>query len=186
MSRRPRPRCWTLTLASALALVTLAGCGSSSGSGATPATATPSTGSVGATSTTASATGPTEGTFPPDTATVTSSKTALGTILVDGTGHTLYAYQGDTAAIPTCLGDCAKAWPPLTGAFLGVATAVPVQPHEFKLVTIPGSATKQVVVAGHPLYRFAGDSLAGETKGQGLDQKWYVVGVDGQPITRTG
>ena len=116
---------------------------------------------------------------------MTSSSSPLGPILVDGTGHTLYSYAADAAGgVPTCVGDCAKAWPPVTGTYLGVASTVPVQPHEFKLVTIPGTLTKQLVVNGHPLYRFSGDGLAGEIKGQGLDHQWYVVGLDGQPITK--
>ena len=180
MSLSRRSLLWALL--AAVAVVGTSACSSSAGHGRAASSASTTT-STTASTTTTGGTGPTDATFPPNTATVTSSKTALGTILVDGTGHTLYAYQGDTGGVPTCVGDCAKAWPPLTGAFLGVANAVPVQPHEFKLVLIPGSTTKQVVVNGHPLYRFTGDSLAGETKGQGLDQKWYVVSADGQLIT---
>ena len=59
-----------------------------------------------------------------------------------------------------------------------------MMPHEFKLVLIPGTATKQLAVNGHPLYRFSGDGLAGEVKGQGLDHQWFVVGLDGHPITK--
>ena len=126
-----------------------------------------------------------EGTFPPGTATITTSSSDLGTILVDGTGHTLYLFVADSPGVPTCTGDCAKAWPPVTGNFLALSNSVPRQAGEFKLVAIPGAApSKQVAVDGHPLYRFAGDGLAGEMKGQGLDGKWYVVGADGQPITK--
>jgi predicted lipoprotein with Yx(FWY)xxD motif len=175
----------TLVLASALA-----GCGSGSSHAASATTAPPTsagaTDATGSTTTTAAPTsGPTDATFPPGTATVTSSSSPLGPILVDGTGHTLYAYVPDGAGgVPTCVGDCAKAWPPVTGTYLGVSNTVPVQPHEFKLVLIPGTVTKQLVVNGHPLYRFSGDGLAGEIKGQGLDHQWYVVGIDGQPITK--
>ncbi len=184
---RPRTRAGAIVVAGLVGAATLTGCGSSSSHSVAPTTPAPATatGATGSTSTTRSTAGPTDATFPPDTATVTSSSSPLGPILVDGTGHTLYAYAGDAAGgVPTCLNACAKAWPPVTGAYLGVASAVPVQPHEFKLVLIPGSVTKQVVVNGHPLYRFSGDGLAGEIKGQGLDHQWYVVGLDGQPITK--
>ena len=184
---RTRARASTAVVVGLVGMAALGGCASSSGHGSATATSAPSTGSsaTGSTSTTRSTGGPTDATFPPDTATVTSSSSPLGPILVDGTGHTLYAYAGDAAGgVPTCLNACAEAWPPVTGAYLGVANAVPVQPHEFKLVLIPGSVTKQVVVNGHPLYRFSGDGLAGEIKGQGLDHQWYVVGLDGQPIAK--
>jgi predicted lipoprotein with Yx(FWY)xxD motif len=178
-----------LAAALSLALVGLAACGSSSsgasGGGSSSTAATPSGG--GTTSSTASTVpgGTVDGTFPPDTATITSSSSALGPILVDGTGHTLYAYLPDAAGgVPTCLAACAKVWPAVTGTFLGVGNAVPVQPHEFKLVPIPGATTRQVVVNGHPLYRFSGDGLAGDLKGQGIDHQWYVVGTDGQLITK--
>ena len=42
--------------------------------------------------------------------------------------------------------------------------------------------TKQVIYGDCPLYYFAKDSAAGQTNGQGLDSKWYVVGADGEPI----
>ncbi len=192
VSRRPLAARSLVAAAVAVVLTAaLAACGSSSGHGFAPAASAPTTvpgatSSTGATSTTApTGTGPTDATFPPNTATVTSSSSPLGPILVDGTGHTLYSYAADApGGVPTCVGDCAKAWPPVTGTYLGVASAVPVEPHEFKLVTIPGSLIKQLVVNGHPLYRFSGDGLAGEIKGQGLDHQWYVVGLDGQPITR--
>ena len=42
--------------------------------------------------------------------------------------------------------------------------------------------TKQVAFFGHPLYFFAGDKAAGDTTGQGVGGKWYVVGADGAMI----
>jgi hypothetical protein len=35
--------------------------------------------------------------------------------------------------------------------------------------------TTQVTYKGMPLYRFAGDAKAGDTKGQGLNRVWWVV-----------
>jgi hypothetical protein len=46
--------------------------------------------------------------------------------------------------------------------------------------------TKQVTYAGHPLYYFAGDSAAGQTKGQGINgfgALWWLVAPSGQEIT---
>ena len=36
--------------------------------------------------------------------------------------------------------------------------------------------------AGHPLYRFAGDTKAGDTNGQGILNKWYAAGPDGDKV----
>ena len=43
----------------------------------------------------------------------------------------------------------------------------------------------EITYAGHPLYTYAGDTRAGDVKGQGLDQfgaKWYVLAPSGRKI----
>ncbi len=52
----------------------------------------------------------------------------------------------------------------------------------FDQVELP-DGTFQIVFNGHPLYLFAGDAAAGETNGQGFNDVWFVVGVDGELIT---
>lgn len=50
--------------------------------------------------------------------------------------------------------------------------------------TVPGklgtttrtNGTKQVTYGGHPLYYFAGDTAADQTKGQGIGGVWFLVG----------
>jgi predicted lipoprotein with Yx(FWY)xxD motif len=45
--------------------------------------------------------------------------------------------------------------------------------------------TLEVTYNGHPLYRYAADTKAGEDAGQALDQfgaEWYVVGASGSKI----
>ena len=37
-------------------------------------------------------------------------------------------------------------------------------------------------MAGHPVYVYASDSAAGDTKGQGVGGFWFVVGGDGQLV----
>jgi len=187
-----RSRTTGLTVAALLgATILLGACGTTSRAKADGPATTATTSSAGTATTPYPATGTSgpggtvDATFPPNTATINRTTSALGAILVDGTGHTLYVHLADSAGgVPTCVADCAKVWPPVTGTFLGVATAVPLAPHEFKLVAIPGQPTKQAAVNGHPLYRFSGDRLAGELNGQGLDHQWYVVGADGQPIIK--
>jgi predicted lipoprotein with Yx(FWY)xxD motif len=103
----------------------------------------------------------------------------LGQILVDQDGMTLYILTDDTPGMSTCVDTCAQAWPPLEAAI--VTTGAGLVGQDFLLIARP-DGTQQISANGQPLYRFAGDSQAGETMGQGVGNKWYVVGTDGLPI----
>ena len=115
---------------------------------------------------------------PAGNAALATSSSDLGTILVDSQGRTLYMFGADTANKSHCSGACATNWPPATGkaqAGKGVDKA--------KLRVIAGN---QLSYAGHPLYRFAGDGSAGDTKGQGVNAfggAWHVVAPSGQAVT---
>ena len=114
--------------------------------------------------------------------TVKVKKTKYGKILVDGKGRTLYLFKKDTSKKSTCMGSCEQAWPPMTAS----------HPHTGKGVMKSLVSTssrdkgkKQVTYHGHPLYRFRGDSKAGQTNGEGLNQfggKWYVVDPHGKAV----
>ena len=111
--------------------------------------------------------------------TVQVATTSLGQILVDADGRTLYLYEHDTGTTSTCLDSCAQAWP---------AALVTGTPHAGSGVTATVSTTtrpdgtEQLVVGGHPLYRFSGDAAAGDTNGQGVGSVWYVVSPDGAKV----
>jgi predicted lipoprotein with Yx(FWY)xxD motif len=126
----------------------------------------------------------TSASLPSDTAAVTLMSTALGDVLADGrSGRTFYAFRSDGHDAPTCLGACARTWVPVTGIQIGIAAGLDYQPGEFKLVARPGGGPRQLSVNGHPVYRYRGDALAGQTRGQGAQGKWFALGSDGQPIT---
>jgi predicted lipoprotein with Yx(FWY)xxD motif len=103
---------------------------------------------------------------------------SLGTILVDSSGRTLYRYTPDGTGKTTCTGACATAWPPLTvpSGTTHVVGSGGVTASELGTITRPGG-TLQVTFEGIPLYRFAGDTAAGQTKGQGVAGIWFVVTV---------
>jgi predicted lipoprotein with Yx(FWY)xxD motif len=108
----------------------------------------------------------------------------LGQILVDSDGVTLYVLTADSAGVSTCVDACAQAWPPLIAT--SVTTGNGLDEADFTLIARP-DGTQQIAVNDQPLYRFAGDTAAGETSGQGLNDVWYVAGADGQPVrTPTG
>jgi predicted lipoprotein with Yx(FWY)xxD motif len=119
-------------------------------------------------------------------ATVATRKTALGTILVDSSGQTLYLFEKDKGSMSACDGACASAWPPLT------TTGKPKPAGGIdaaKLGTSKRSdGTSEVTYAGHPLYTYAGDNGPGATTGQHVDAfgaEWYVLSPQGSKIEKS-
>src|SRR2546430_10271364 len=61
-----------------------------------------------------SSTGASQTPTPASAATVAAASNAkLGTILVDGSGRTLYLFEADRGMSSTCYNACATYWPPL-------------------------------------------------------------------------
>jgi predicted lipoprotein with Yx(FWY)xxD motif len=112
--------------------------------------------------------------------TVQLRQTSVGMVLVDSRGHTLYLYAPDTSRKSTCAGQCAALWPPL----LAHGKLVPGQGLKSSLLgTVErGDGKLQVTYGGHPLYGFASDDKPGDTHGQGMGGKWYVLGADGSKV----
>jgi predicted lipoprotein with Yx(FWY)xxD motif len=112
-------------------------------------------------------------------------KAALGTILVDGRGHTLYLFEKDRNSVSTCTSACAKYWPPLTSH--GRPPAGKGVHQSLLRVTRSRNGAHQVTYAGHPLYTFVGDKRAGQTAGEGLDNfgaEWYALAPNGHKVER--
>jgi predicted lipoprotein with Yx(FWY)xxD motif len=113
---------------------------------------------------------------------ISAQSTSLGTILVDGRGRTVYVFANDKTNVSTCDGACAADWPPVQ------APSPPPSPPQGVTgalgTTTRSDGTRQLTVAGHPLYTFSGDSAAGQTKGQGITLNgglWTVVSPAGAP-----
>ena len=109
-------------------------------------------------------------------------ESSLGQIITDGAGKTLYMFQPDEAGTPTCYDDCATAWPPLLAddpASVTVGTGLDAS----KLTVVPRTdGGSQLKYGAWTLYYFANDAAAGDTNGQGLNDVWWVIGADGEPI----
>jgi len=151
-----------LVFAPALAALVVAGCGGG-GSGSTQQSKA-ATGSGSA-------------------ATVSLRKLNVGTALVDGQGRTLYLFEADKGPMSTCNGACASLWPPDTTS--GKPKAGPGVDAAKLGTTKRSDGTLEVTYNGHPLYRYAPDTKAGEDTGQGLNQfgaKWYVLAASGIKI----
>jgi predicted lipoprotein with Yx(FWY)xxD motif len=120
-------------------------------------------------------------------ATVSVRKTALGRIVVDGKGHTLYLFEKDKNRRSACYGLCATYWPPLLTHGKPLARAGAKQSLLGRTRRRNGS--EQVTYAGHPLYRFSGDSKPGQTNGQGLQDfggGWDAVSPAGKKVEAGG
>ena len=114
---------------------------------------------------------------------VALARTDLGRILVDGQGRTLYLFEADKGPKSSCSGSCAAARPPLT------TTGKPVAGDGVSAAklgtTRRADGTSEITYNGHPLYRFAGDTAAGQTSGQGVDgfgAEWYVLSRTGHAL----
>jgi predicted lipoprotein with Yx(FWY)xxD motif len=104
----------------------------------------------------------------------------MGAVIEDEGGWVLYRFDRDVAkpkSKTNCDGDCAKVWPPaLTND--GKPAIKGVDP---KLVGTVRRAdgSRQLTVAGWPLYRYLGDRKPGTWKGQNVGGTWFVIKPDG-------
>ena len=116
----------------------------------------------------------------------TRTISAVGTVLVNGQGKTLYVFKPDQAKKVTCTGSCAAVWPPVT---LG-SGAKPTASGGVKaslLASDPNPSGGSVVTYnGWPLYAYVADTAPGSARGQGVNLNggvWYVMSPSGQPVT---
>lgn len=110
-------------------------------------------------------------------------KGKLGKYLVDGQGRTLYLFEQDKGPMSTCSGACATSWPPAAAS--GHPKPGPGIDAARIGVVKRADGAEELAFAGHPLYRYAGDSAPGDANGQDLDQfggGWYVVSPAGKKI----
>ena len=115
----------------------------------------------------------------PAALTLGSATTDLGTFLTGKDGRTLYFFAADTTpGVSTCAGDCLTAWPPATVA-AGETVAAGVGVTGVVGLIPAADGTMQATYDGHPLYYWQGDTEAGQTNGQGINDVWWVADVSG-------
>jgi predicted lipoprotein with Yx(FWY)xxD motif len=101
----------------------------------------------------------------PRAARVAARSSKLGRIIVDSKGRTLYLFEKDKHGRSACYGACATYWPPLRTHGKPVARAGAKQ--RLLGTTRRRNGSRQVTYAGHPLYRYVGDTKPGQTTGEG-------------------
>lgn len=176
------------------AVAVIAGCGSSSNKSEPSGAASSASASAPAAETaTAHATASSHAAAPkshaaPPKATAGAVKVAsatvgaLGPVLVNAQGRTLYIFAPDNAKKVTCVSSCALVWPPvkLTPGEQPAATGAVKQSL---LGSDPDPEGGRVVTYnGWPLYTYVADSAPGSASGQALNLNgglWYVIAPSG-------
>jgi predicted lipoprotein with Yx(FWY)xxD motif len=119
-------------------------------------------------------------------ATVSLRKTTLGMVLVTANGRTLYLFGKDRNDRSACSASCAQFWPPLLSR--GKPTAGPgVKAALLGTTRRSSGSSLQVTYDKHPLYTYALDRRAGQTKGEGISAfgaTWHAVSAKGTAIVR--
>ena len=110
-----------------------------------------------------------------------STKTA--SVLVTATGRPVYMLTGDSTRKPLCTSSsCQAAWPPLTTG----ATRPSGKGVKGKLTIWHHHHMSQLMLNGHPLYKFASDSGGGTAAGEGIKSfggTWYLLTASGASYT---
>lgn len=111
----------------------------------------------------------------PDTIRV--ANTALGTVLTDSMGKTLYYFANDIpgSKASTCIGQCAVVWPVFSAGTVMVSS--PLDPADFSTIT-RADGSLQTTYYGWPLYYYQADMIPGDVKGENVLNVWYVMKPD--------
>jgi predicted lipoprotein with Yx(FWY)xxD motif len=147
----------------------LTACGG--GPATAPTTAAPAPTTAPATTTTA----------PAAAVDLKTASAAAGQIVVDREGKSVYFFTKDVkdSGKSACEGPCVALWPAVTTTS-DTPTAEGVTGT---LGTIPtADGKKQVTINGLPVYTYSLDTAAGDTKGQGFNEVWYLVSPSGEMI----
>ena len=175
-----RTRVLTLVALAAAAAVSLGACGTSSTVAGTPSPVPAA----------APAPAPAAPAKPAGPALTASPTDALGTVVVDGTGYTLYRFDKDKPkpSKSNCNGSCATQWPPVLVASAAEAKEVKLDGVDAGAVnTVKRADGKlQLTIGGWPVYRYSGDKAAGDTTGQGVGKVWFAVTPAGKKAVATG
>jgi predicted lipoprotein with Yx(FWY)xxD motif len=98
-----------------------------------------------------------------------ASKEGVGKFLTDAKGMTLYTFKKDAPGTSNCAGECLAKWPAYAGQ-----GGMGVDAKDLGSIT-RADGGKQTTYKGLPLYYFVADKAAGDTKGQGVKDVWFVA-----------
>ena len=106
-----------------------------------------------------------------------------GPVVLNASGLAIYVFTADSPGHSACTGSCLTYWPPVP-APTEVASVPGVSAKLGSLTRANGAG--QLTINGMPVYTYVGDTMAGDTNGEGLDSfggHWWLVAPDGHAIT---
>lgn len=108
------------------------------------------------------------------------SASSGGTVLAAPGGRTLYRLSPETTKHLLCTSStCLGIWKPLTVRSKSTAVKLP-SAAKGRVTFLKRGKAFQVVLAGRPLYTFAGDSASGQTNGEGIKSfggTWHAMTI---------
>lgn len=108
----------------------------------------------------------------------------VGAYLADQDGRTMYWKKGDSPGKSTCTGPCLQNWPAVN---IPSPMSLPTKLKASDFGTITREdGSMQTTFRRYPLYYYAMDREPGDTKGQGINNEWYVVNPDYFPPREPG
>jgi predicted lipoprotein with Yx(FWY)xxD motif len=112
-------------------------------------------------------------------------RTALGGILANGRGLTLYMFTRDPLNQDTCaaISGCTGIWPMVTSS--GTPTLGAGVKRRLVGTIKLSSGARQLTYAGHALYTYIGDSGPGDTSYVGQRQfggRWFALSATGRIV----
>jgi len=120
-----------------------------------------------------------------------SNVSGVGTVVVDGSGRTVYILTSTgTNNVPcTDASGCTGLWPalPLPGGISSVKAGTGLDASLLGTKKLSDGKTYPTY-HGWLMYEYAGDSGQGQAKGQGIKSfggTWYVLNASGKPVTST-
>lgn len=110
----------------------------------------------------------------PDYTIMTRDSAELGSYLVDEKGNTLYYFTKDAPGVSITKGQVAVNWPSFYTANIKVPAELDMK--DFGTITRE-DGTKQTTFRDWPLYYFIKDMAPGDTKGQKVNDVWFVITI---------
>ena len=91
---------------------------------------------------------------------------------------TLYYFSNNVPGSrkSSCSKQCPVAWPVFSGDV--IAVSAPLASSDFSSFTRT-DGIKQATYRGRPLYYFNADTKPGDTKGQGVNNVWFIANISG-------
>jgi predicted lipoprotein with Yx(FWY)xxD motif len=99
---------------------------------------------------------------------IKTGESAIGPVLTDANGKTLYTFDKDSGDASACYDKCAANWPPLA------APADAAADDDFGLIKRT-DGTMQWTYYGKPLYLWINDAAPGDVTGDGFNEVWHAA-----------